>query len=348
MIKETILKLLKGKDLSFKETETVFNDILDNKVSPEQIASFLTALSLKGETQQEITAAATVIRAKAIKLKILDEFMGCQIYEPIFDTCGTGGSGVNKFNISTTVAFVVSASGIKVAKHGNRAMTSHSGSADLLEELGIKIDVPPEIMQEAIKKIGIGFLYAPLYHPALKEVARIRRLLGFRTIFNILGPLCNPACVTHQLLGVYKKELLNIVANVLKNLGTKKAFVVHSDDLKDEISLSSKTTVNFLNGKRIEKFTINASSFGLKKIRLKDVEAKNVKENAEIFKHILEGKESHYLDIVCANASACFFILGKVKNLKEGLNLARQLIKGGLVKKKFEEFKNFICQYKNA
>ncbi|MCM8819678.1 MAG: anthranilate phosphoribosyltransferase [Candidatus Omnitrophica bacterium] len=348
MIKEAILKLINGKNLSFGETKIVFCEILDNKISPEQIASFLTAFSIKTPTQQEITAAATVIRSKAIKLKILDEFMGCKIDEPIVDTCGTGGSSVNKFNISTTVAFVISASGIKVAKHGNRAMSSSCGSADLLEELGIKIDINPEIMQEAIKKIGIGFLYAPLYHPALKEVARIRRLLGFRTIFNILGPLCNPVCVTHQLLGVYKKELLNIIANVLKNLGVKKAFVVYSDDLKDEVSLSSKTTVNFLNKKRIEKFTINASSFGLKKIRLKDVEAKNVKESAEIFKQILEGRDGPYLDVVCANASCCFFILGKARNLKEGVNLARHLIKEGLVKKKFEEFKNFIAQYKDA
>ncbi|MFA5272184.1 MAG: anthranilate phosphoribosyltransferase, partial [Candidatus Omnitrophota bacterium] len=243
MIKEAIEKLTKKINLSFEETKEVFNDIFDHKVSSPQTASLLTALSMKGETAQEIYGAATVVRERAMHLSVKETFMGIETEgEQIMDTCGTGGSGSNKFNISTAVSFVVSALGIKVAKHGNRAMTSSCGSADVLEELGIKIDVAPKVMEEAISKVGIGFLYAPLYHPALLEVATIRKEIGIRTIFNILGPLCNPASATHQILGVYKKELVYVMAVVLRNLGVKKALVVYGKDLKDEVSLAGETT----------------------------------------------------------------------------------------------------------
>jgi anthranilate phosphoribosyltransferase len=347
MIKEAIAKLICAKSLSFGEAEEVFREIFEHKASPAQIAAFLTALKIKGETKEEIFAAACVVRSYANKLKVKNEFVGVEIEdEPILDTCGTGGSGLNKFNVSTAVSFVVAALGIKVAKHGNRAMSSACGSADVLEALGVKMDVPVQVMQEAIKKTGIGFLYAPMYHPALKEVAGVRRDLGVRTIFNILGPLCNPASATHQLLGVYDKDLVPLIAKVLKDLKTKKAFVFHSKDLKDEISLSAPTYAAYLNNGKIENFILKASDFGLKKVALKDLQVRDAKESAKVILDIFEGKSGARRDIVLANASPCFYILGKAKNFKEGVKLAASLIDSGKVKAKFIEFKNFIDAHK--
>jgi anthranilate phosphoribosyltransferase len=203
MIQEAIRKLSQGQNLSVVEAEEAFTDIFEKRATTSQISAFLVALAIKEETEEEIYAAAKVIRERALKIKVRDDFLGIEASgEPIIDTCGTGGSGLNKFNISTATAIVVASAGIKVAKHGNRAMSSRGGSADVLEAMGIKIDAPVSVMERAIKEVGIGFLFAPLYHPALKEVAQIRRELGIRTIFNILGPLCNPASLTHQVLGV--------------------------------------------------------------------------------------------------------------------------------------------------
>jgi anthranilate phosphoribosyltransferase len=346
MIREAIRKLTQKKNLSSQEMERVFEEIFEGKATLPQIAAILVSLKMKGETAEEIYGAVKVIRKKAKKVKVREKFLGKENKdEVIFDTCGTGGSGINKFNISTCVAFLVSASGIKVAKHGNRAMSSFCGSADVLEELGIRIDVSAEIMEEAIKKIGIGFLYAPLYHPALKSVAGIRKELGIRTIFNILGPLCSPALATHQLLGVYDKNLVFSMAKVSRNLGIKKAFVVHSQDLKDEVSLGAKTFVSFVKGKKIENFILNPSDFGLKRVKLEKLLVKDVKESAELIKDILEDKNKEAKNVVLANASCCFYLLGKVKNLKEGVKLADSLIKEGKAKNKLIEFKEFIQKY---
>jgi anthranilate phosphoribosyltransferase len=197
-------------------------------------------------------------------------------------------------------------------------------------------------MEESIKKIGIGFLYAPLYHPALKEVAQIRRDIGTRTIFNLLGPLCNPAFATHQVLGVYSKDLVLIISRVLKNLGIKKAFVVYGKDLKDEVSLTGETIVSYLNNKKIENLSLKPSDFGLKKIKIKDLEVKDVKESARVIQDILDGKKGPVRDIVLANASPCFYILGKVGNLKEGTRMAAQIIDEGKAKGKFLQFRDFI------
>jgi anthranilate phosphoribosyltransferase len=343
MIKEAIIKLTEQKSLSSEEARVVFEEIFNRKATSSQIAAFLVALKMKGENEDEISAAAKVIRERAKKLNLKESFFGIKRQiAPIIDTCGTGGGGINKFNISTCVSFIVSAANIKVAKHGNRGMSSTCGSADVLEALGIKIDIPPSIMEKAIKEIGIGFLYAPLYHPALKEVAKIRKEMGIRTIFNILGPLCNPALVTHQLLGVYKKELVPIIAKVLRSLGLKRAFVVHSKDLKDEVSLGSITFVSFLNNRQIKNFYLKPSDFGLKKVKLKDLEAKDAKDSAQIILDILNGKKGAPRNTVLANASCCFYLLGKVNNLKEGVKFAAKLIDEGVVKKKFLEFKNFI------
>lgn len=343
MIKETIKKLAKGEDLSLPEAKEAFEAIFDSKAAPVQIATFLTSLRLKGESEAEIEAAALVIRARAKKVHARGNFMGFQQPEPIIDTCGTGGSGINKFNISTASAFVVAASGVKVAKHGNRGMSSKCGSADVLEALGIDIAVDMSVMEAALKKVGIAFLYAPLYHPALGAVAQIRKEMGIRTIFNILGPLCNPASADYQLLGVYSRDLIPVLARALKGLGTKKALVVNSKDLGDEISLSGPTYAAFLNNKKITDLRLSAASFGLKKSTVKDLQAKDAAASGAIINDIFANKLGPARDIVLANSAACFYILGKAANLKLGVKLAADLISQGQVAAKFKEFKEFLA-----
>lgn len=343
MIKEAIDKLTNYEDLSFEETKEIFENIFSRKATPAQVAAFLIALKMKGETENEILAAATVVRSLSKKVSVKNNFVGITLEEEqILDTCGTGGSGVNKFNISTAVAFIVAAAGVKVAKHGNRAMSSSCGSADVLEALGIKIDVEPSVMVESIKKTGIGFLYAPLYHPVLAEVASIRKEIGVRTIFNILGPLCNPALATHQVLGVYRKELVRPIANVLRKLGVKNAFVIYSEDLKDEISLAATTAVVLLSGNKIKSLSLRPSDFGLKKINTADIEVKSAAASAKLINDILEAKQSPARDVVLASASSCFYILGKAKTLKEGVKIAADIIDSMAAKKKLEEFRNFV------
>ncbi|MFH1504636.1 MAG: anthranilate phosphoribosyltransferase [Candidatus Omnitrophota bacterium] len=343
MIQEAISKLTANKSLSFDEAKQVFEEIFKRQVTLSQIAAFLTSLKVKGETENEIWAAAAVIREKAIKLNVRDSFLGIKSCdEPIMDTCGTGGSGLNKFNVSTATAFVVAASGIKVAKHGNRAMSSSCGSADVLEALGIDISASFSVMEEALKKIGISFLYAPLYHPALKEAAQVRKEIGIRTIFNILGPLCNPALANYQLLGVYDRNLTPVLARVLKKLGLKNALVVNGKDTADEISLTGITYASLLNNKKISSIILSPSSFGLKKIKLKDLIVKDAKMSAKIIKDVFEGKKGACRDIVLANASACFYILGKADNFKQGTRIAADLIDSKKVKEKYLEFKRFL------
>jgi len=347
MIKEAINRLTHGENLSFEDTKEIFESIFSRKATPSQVAAFLVALKMKGESEDEIFAAATVVRHFAKKVSVKGNFVGIEFEdEQILDTCGTGGSGVNKFNISTAVSFVVAAAGIKVAKHGNRAMSSHCGSADVLEALGVKIDVSPEVMAESIKTTGIGFLYAPLYHPVLAEVAVIRKEIGVRTIFNILGPLCNPAFATHQVLGVYRKDLVKPIASVLKKLGVKSALVVYSNDLKDEISLGGETTAAFLVNGRIKNLSLKPSNFGLKKVNIKDIEVKGAKESAALITDVLSGKASPALNIVLAGAGSCFYVLGKAATLKEGVKLAAGIINSGKACKKLSEFKNFVNSHK--
>jgi len=347
MIKEAIDKLTKREGLSFEETKEIFEDIFSRKATPSQVSAFLVALKMKGESEDEILAAATVVRRLAKKVSVKSNFVGIELEdEQVLDTCGTGGSGVNKFNVSTAVSFIVAAAGIKVAKHGNRAMSSSCGSADVLEALGIKIDVEPSIMVESIKATGIGFLYAPLYHPVLAEVAAIRKEIGVRTIFNILGPLCNPAFATHQVLGVYRKELVKPIAAVLKKLGVKYAFVVYSKDLKDEVSLGAETVAAQLSNQKIKNFCLKPSDFGLKKVSIKDIEVKNAVSSAKLINDVLDGKKLPARDVVLANASCCFYLLGKSATFKEGVKLAAGLIDSGRAKNKLEEFKNFIKSYK--
>ena len=343
MIKEATDKFIEGKNISFDQMKEAFEEIFSSVVTSAAIASFLTALKIKGESKEEILAAAIVVREKAKKINVRSDFLGlADNSEPVMDTCGTGGSGLNKFNVSTATAFVVSAAGVKLAKHGNRAMSSNCGSADVLEELGINIEVSAQVTEKAIKETGLGFLYAPLYHPALGRVAKVRREIGIRTIFNILGPLCNPALANYQLLGVYDPNLVVPMAQVLRKLGTKRAFVVYGKEVGDEVSLTGPTKVAFLNNKKISSLTLNPSNFGLKKIRLEDLLVKNKQSSASLIKDILAGKACAARNIVLANASTCFYILGKVDNFKQGVKMAEELIDTKKAKSKFLEFKEFL------
>ncbi len=336
MIQAAIAKLVEKESLSFEEAKAVFDEIFNQKALPSQIASFLTALRIKKETEAEISAAASVVRERAKKIEIKST------PKKILDTCGTGGSGVDKFNISTAVSFVLAASGVKVAKHGNKAISSSCGSADVLEALGINIGAQAQVMEKAINKLGVGFLYAPLYHPALKTVATIRKELKIRTVFNILGPLCNPAFANYQLLGTYSPGLTLVMAKVLRKLGVKRALVIHGKDLGDEISLTGPTMGHFLSSGRIKRIKFTPSDFGLKKIKLKDIAGSSPGKSAAIIRKILSGQKGPARDIVLANAAACFYLLAEVNNLKKGVEMAAEILDSKRAYGLLEEFRLFL------
>jgi anthranilate phosphoribosyltransferase len=343
MSKQILKKLTEKSSLTFKEAQGIFEEIFNGSLSQTKIAALLVALKMKGETEDEIAAAASVVLKYSKKIKVRPDVFGSpDTSRAIIDTCGTGGSGLDKFNISTATAFVVSASGAKVAKHGNKAMSSNCGSADVLQTLGVNIGAPFVVMRRAIDEVGIGFLYAPLYHPALKDIAAIRKDIGVRTIFNILGPLCNPASANYQLLGVYKQELVLPMARVLRKLNTQKALVVYGCDVGDEISLTGPTKAAYLHAGKVSSLRINPSDFGLKKITIKDILVKDAKSSAKVIESIIRGKPGAPRDIVLANASACFYLLGKVDNFKKGVKLAASLIDEGKVADKLKQFKEFL------
>lgn len=343
-IKEAIQRLIEKSDLTEKETSDVFEQIMSDQATDAQIGSFLTALRLKGETIDEITAAAKIMRKKAVRLNVrasvdmntedinLDE-------EMIVDTCGTGGSGINAFNISTVCAIIVAACGIKVAKHGNRSASSQCGSADVLEELGVNLDLTPEKTATCIKKIGIGFLYAPLYHSAMKYAIGPRRQIGIRTIFNVLGPLTNPAKANAQVLGVYSDKLTEKMAYVLKNLGVKRAFVVCGMDALDEITITGKTKVSELKNGTVATYYIEPLDFDLPVSKLEDIKGGDAKKNAAIIMDILNGKKGAKRDIVLLNSAAALVASSKAKNFKDGISLAAETIDSHKASEKLKELK---------
>lgn len=329
-IKKTIAKVVEGKNLTEKETRAVFNQIMTGKATPAQIGALITALRIKGETVDEITGAAKVMREKASAIKIKSGSGG------LLDTCGTGGAGTHAFNISTAVAFVVAGCGVKVAKHGNRAVSSHCGSADVLEKLGVKIDVPIRVTEKCINTIGIGFLFAPLYHRAMKHAIAPRREIGLRTIFNILGPLSHPASAKRQVLGVYDKDLTELMAKVLNKLGTKHAFVVHGSGPLDEVSASGKTKISELKSGRVKTYTVSPRDFGIKASSLRAIKGGSAKDNAKIIKDILSGKKGPKRDVVLMNASIALIAAGKARSLKEGVSVAARSIDSGKAKEKLK------------
>lgn len=330
MIREAILKLAKKENLSYEEAEAVMNEIMSGEASPVQMSSYLTALSLKGETLEEITASASGMRAHCVKL--LHEM-------DVLEIVGTGGDGANSFNISTTSSLVIAAGGVPVAKHGNRAASSKSGAADVLEALGVNITVSPEHSAELLKKINICFLFAQNYHIAMKYVAPIRRELGIRTVFNILGPLSNPAGANMELLGVYEETLVEPLARVMANLGVNRGMVVYGQDKLDEISISAPTIVCEIRDGEFKNYVITPEQFGYTRCDKEELVGGTPAENAEITKAILIGKEQGgKRQAVCMNAGAAFYIAGKADSIEEGVRLAEKLIDSGAAMKKLEEF----------
>ncbi len=347
-IKESIIRLTEKQSLSYQEAKETFLEILEGKVTPAQVAAFLTALRMKGETTGEIRAVAEVMRDKSLKLNVRDNIVDIDREdinadkETILDTCGTGGKTTKTFNISTCTAFVIAAAGIKVAKHGNRSFSGVCGSADVVEGLGINISVSPELVEKAVRKVGIGFLYAPLYHPAMRNVASIRKEMGIRTIFNIVGPLTNPAGASHQVLGVYDKSLTEKIAEVLRQLGIVRAFVVWGEDVCDEVSITGKTQVSELKEGKINTYKVSPEDFGLTKKPFGQITGGGVQENIESVLSVLRAEPSAKLDIVLANAAVCFVALNKAGDFKEGVEIAKECIQNRKAMNKLEELRNFM------
>lgn len=332
MIQESISKLVEKKDLGSQEAEEAMAQIMEGRATDAQIAAFLVALRMKGETIDEITACAKIMREKCNKINPKSEFL--------VDTCGTGGDKSNTFNISTAAAFVVAGCGIAVAKHGNKSVSSKCGSADVLSALGVNIQLQPKDVEKCIEETGIGFMFAPLFHPAMKYVMNARKETGIRTVFNILGPLTNPADAKCQVIGVFNPNLTETMAKVLKNLGSGHVMVVNGNGI-DEISTSSKSKICELKDGRITSYEFNPEDHGFKLTALNDIAGGDAQQNAGIIKNILEGEKGPRRDVVLLNAAAAILVSGKVKTYKESLELAKQSIDSGNALKKLEELKEF-------
>jgi len=335
-IREAIEKLVNRANLSEVETIDVMNQIMTGEASPLQVASFLTALRMKGETVEEITGAARVMREKAHRVNVGSKM--------VLDTCGTGGDQKGTFNISTTAAFVVAGAGVAVAKHGNRSVSSQSGSADVLAALGVKVDAPKERVEECIAKIGIGFLFAPLLHEAMKYAVQPRRDIGIRTVFNLLGPLTNPALASYQLIGIYSGELVAAIAHVLKNLGSVRAMVVHGNEGLDEISLCGPTKVAELRDGAVKEYTIAPEQLGLKPCRLEDLHGGDAAQSAGIVRGILQGEKGPARDVVLLNGGAALYVAGSAATVPEGMRLAAESIDTGQARQKLDQ----LVQLTNA
>jgi anthranilate phosphoribosyltransferase len=328
MIKEAIQSLVSGKNLSEAEMAGCMKEIMEGQSTDAQIGSFLTALRLKGETVEEITGAARIMRDKATTIRAP---------EGVLDTCGTGGDMSHTFNISTTTAFVVAGAGVPVAKHGNRSVSSQSGSADLLEALGIKIDLRPEMVERCLFETGFGFLFAPLFHPAMKYAIGPRREMGIRTIFNILGPITNPAGAQRQILGVYADSLTETLAMVLGKLGALDAIVVHGEDGLDEVTISSRTKVSRFSGGTTDSYYVEPEDFGLRKGSIEDIRGGTMDDNAAITLSILSGEKGPRRDIVLINAALALIAAGKTDDLKTAVSMAADAIDSGRASQKLEE-----------
>lgn len=329
MIKEAIAQLVKREDLTSEVMEQVMEEIMTGEATDAQKASFLTALSMKGETIDEITSAAKVLRSHCERfLNDMD----------VLEIVGTGGDGSNTINISTLSSVVVSAAGIPVAKHGNRAASSKCGTADCLEALGVKIDCAPARSAQILKDINLCFLFAQKYHPAMRFVGAVRKEMGIRTLFNVLGPLANPAGATMQLFGVYSEELVEPLAHVLRNLGVKRAMVVYGRDSMDEISLSAETKVCEFKNDEFKSYVIKPEDLGLTRCNKEDLVGGTPRENAAIVNDILGGAKGPKTDVVLLNAGAAIYLASDGITLKDGIEKAREIIVSGKAKKQLKEF----------
>ena len=329
MIKEAILSLSKKQDLTSEVMEQVMDEIMNNEANDAQKASFLTALAMKGETIDEITAAAKVMR------KHCEKFLNDQ---DVLEIVGTGGDGSNTFNMSTAASIVTSAAGVPVAKHGNRAASSKCGTADCLEALGVKIDISPEKSQKLLNDINICFLFAQKYHTAMRFVGGVRREMGIRTLFNILGPLANPAGASMQLLGVYSADLVEPLARVLSNLGVKSAMVVYGEDSIDEISRSARTKVCEFKDGNFKTYEITPEQFGFERCQKSELVGGTPQENAQILRDILDGKDGAKRNAVLLNAGAAIYVAGKADSIDSGIKIAKDMIDSGKAKAQLERF----------
>ena len=326
-------QLLLQKDLTESDMQQVMTQIMTGKATPAQIGGFLVALRIKGESVAEITGAARVMRELATPVKVDCDYL--------VDTCGTGGDGANTFNISTAVSFVTAAAGAHVAKHGNRSITSSCGSADVLEAAGANLDIAPELVGRAITEVGVGFMFAVKHHGAMKHAIGPRKELGLRTIFNVLGPLTNPAGAPNQVIGVFDRQLVPTIAAVLQSLGSNHVLVVHSADGMDEISIADKTYVAELKDGQISEYVIQPEDYGLSKSPLEPLRVTNVDDAVAMLKLAISGKGEGASDIVALNAGAAIYASGLAGSLKEGVVLAEDAMGSGAASAKFEEFISF-------
>ncbi|OGC11694.1 anthranilate phosphoribosyltransferase [candidate division WOR-1 bacterium RIFOXYA12_FULL_52_29] len=340
MIKGAIRKVVEGHNLTREEAGIAMDTIMRGDATPSQIAAFITALHTKGESVDEITGFAEKMREHAIKIFPRSD--------NLVDTCGTGGDHAGTFNISTIAAFIAAGAGVAVAKHGNRSITSRCGSADLLEALGIKVDIEPKLVEECINQVGIGFIFAPNFHKAMRFAAPTRREIGISTVFNILGPLSNPANASVQVLGVFHEELTEVMAAVLKNLGTKRALVVHGNDGLDELSVCEKTRVTELHGGDLKTYFVKPEDFGILRVGAEELRGGDAAANAEIAIRLLNNEEKGAKrEIVLLNAGAAIYVGGLAGGLKEGIDKAAESLASGAAINKLEELVRFTSRQKN-
>ena len=340
MLKDYLSQTIAGQDLSREDAKAAMQVIMSGQASDAQIGAFLTALRMKGETSLEVAGFAESMRSQALKVTCSSP--------KLIDTCGTGGDRRGTFNISTTAAFVLAGAGLNVAKHGNRGVSSSCGSADVLSALGIKLELPPEAVSKAIDTIGVGFIFAPSFHQAMKYAVKPRKELGFRTVFNLLGPLTNPAGADCQLIGVYEPELTAKVAEALAELGVTSAMVVHSLDGLDEISTSSPTQVAEVRNGSIRSYVIEPEKYGFKRCTLADYQGTSIEANAQTVSRLLQGEQGFKRDIVLLNAAAALVVADAADDIDEGLALAAKSIDSGLAYSKLEALRSFTQNYQDG
>jgi len=330
---DLLRRLLARQDLGRDEVSALFGDIMDGALSETEIAALLVALAMKGETAEEIGGAALAMRARV---------RAVPHHRPdALDTCGTGGDGRGTFNVSTAAAFVAAAAGVPVAKHGNRAVSSRSGSADVLAALGVEIERQPEEAARQLDTIGLAFLFAPLHHPAMRAVAPVRRALGVRTLFNLLGPLTNPAGARRQLLGIYDGERVVTIARVLADLGSERALVVHGEDGLDEITTTGTTRVAEVDDGEVRSYEVTPEELGLERADLGRLAGGDPAENAAAMERLLAGAPGALADLVAANAGAALYVAGRADSLREGVTMAREILAGGAAAAKLEQLRRF-------
>jgi anthranilate phosphoribosyltransferase len=340
MIRDAIAKLADRLSLTEKEAEEVMNEIMEGAATPAQIAAYLMGLRLKGETVEEIAGSVRAMRTRAVRIAV-----GVPL---VVDTCGTGGDGRHTFNISTTTAFVVAGAGLTVAKHGNRSVSSKSGSADVLSELGVNISLSPDFVSECINEVGIGFLFAPLYHGAMRHCAEPRQQMGIRTMLNLLGPLTNPAGASVQVLGVYEPRLTELLGKVLMHLGSQHCFVVHGMDGLDEITITERTIVSEAKGGVLSNYVLTPQEFGLTHVSPKELAGGSPVDNAHITRDILRGRKGPKRDVVCLNAAPALVAGKKAKTLQEAYRLAADVIDSGAAAEKLAQLIAFTAKGSRA